>query len=324
MHFYCTYFDQGFTRRGLALYESLRKHAGDFKLYALCFDQEAYDALVQYNSGNLIPVSLTELLASDHDLAAVRPYRSTVEFYFTSTPAWPLFLLHKFPEIDQIIYLDADLYFYSSPEPIFEEIKDASISIIGHRYAPHLIDYEKNGIYNVSWVGICRDENGLACLELWREKCLEWCYDRHENGKYADQKYLDYWPERFANLHIIQHLGVNLAPWNISNYKISVDESGRVLVDDQKLIFYHFHGFKKVLKNAYCPNLVQYGSLLTDVIRDNIYLPYIEHLEKLSDYGPLKYRLRGNGLKLWLKKCFLSWRVKIQLFKNQLIVYEVK
>ena len=56
-------------------------------------------------------------------------------------------LLANHPEIDVLTYLDADLYFYSSPEPIFSEFQGASVLIHEHRYSPELKCMEINGKY---------------------------------------------------------------------------------------------------------------------------------------------------------------------------------
>ena len=46
--------------------------------------------------------------------------------------------MDKFKDINLITYLDADLLFYSSFEPIFNEIGNSSIAIIEHRFAKAL------------------------------------------------------------------------------------------------------------------------------------------------------------------------------------------
>ena len=41
----CTLFDYNYMDRGIALYQSLKKYAADFRLYILCMDQMTYDTL---------------------------------------------------------------------------------------------------------------------------------------------------------------------------------------------------------------------------------------------------------------------------------------
>jgi hypothetical protein len=139
------------------------------------------------------------------------------------------------------IYLDADLYFYSPLQPLFDEIGDASIAIIEHRFPPAQKHLEVNGRFCVEWVGFRRDEQGLACLARWREQCIEWCFHRLEQDRMGDQKYLDQWPGRYIGLHILQHPGAGVAPWNYSQYRFDQNEQGAITLDGAQLIFYHFH-----------------------------------------------------------------------------------
>jgi hypothetical protein len=148
------------------------------------------------------------------------------------------------PSVDALTYLDADLLFYSSTEPLFEEIGSSSIAIIEHRFTPRLKKYEANGIFCVEWVGFRRDEEGMACLSRWRQQCIEWCYNRLEDGRMGDQKYLDEWPGRYRSCHIIRHAGAGIAPWNYAQYSFDSDTEGNITVDGMPLIFYHFHQFQ--------------------------------------------------------------------------------
>ena len=72
------------------------------------------------------------------------------------------------------------------------------------------------------------DRSGREALEWWRERCLEWCYNRHEDGKFGDQKYLDDWVERFKNVRVINNIGVGVAPWNVNSYELIRSEERRV------------------------------------------------------------------------------------------------
>ncbi len=131
--------------------------------------------------------------------------------------------------------------FYSSPNPIFEEMEGKSVLIVPHRFPENQREKEKFGIYNVGWVSFRNDCIAKECLWWWRERCLEWCYDRVEPGRFGDQKYLDEWPHRFPGIHVLQHLGAGLGPWNWMAFRITV-EGENAAVDGVPLIFYHFHG----------------------------------------------------------------------------------
>ena len=163
---------------------------------------------------------MSELEEADPELLGAKANRSIVEYYFTLTPAWMLYLLEQVKTIEMITYLDGDLVFYSDPEVVFEEIGEGSVAIVPHNFFPAVQEKEKCGKYNVGWLSFRKDEAGLSCLRWYRERCLEWCYDIIEEDRYADQKYLDYFADKFENVVIIYNPGVNLAPWNIGNYEL--------------------------------------------------------------------------------------------------------
>jgi hypothetical protein len=280
MYYFCTYFDNRYLPMGMALYQSLKKQCPSFELWVLCMDRTCYDILFKLQLPNVHLIPLEDFEAGDEKLLTAKRNRTLIEYYFTCTPSLPLFILNHYPEVDQITYLDADLFFFNSPMPLFDEIGLYSIAIVEHRFPPHLRHLENTGIYNVGWLSFKRDEQGLACLQWWREQCIEWCYDRVEDARYADQKYLDTWPDRFSGVVILRHKGANLAPWNISNYTVREDR-GHVWVDEQPLIFYHFHGLKKVNDWLYNHNLAVYRVKISSSVVRSIYAPYIANVLKV-------------------------------------------
>ena len=278
MHVFCTYFDHHYLPRGLVLYESLRRHGPDAKLWVLCLSQEAYNWLVQERLDGVRPISLEEFEQADPELRVAKLNRTIVEYYFSCTPSLPLFVFARDPQADMVTYVDADLYFFRDPLPVIAEMAQNSIAIIGHRFPPSHRYLEKTGIYNVGWISFRRDENARRCLDWWRHQCLEWCYDRVEEGRYGDQKYLDQWSTLFRGVVVIKHQGANLAPWNLANYTIYFRD-GRVWVDDQELIFFHFQGFQQINRWLYEPQLIRYGARPTRIIRQHILLPYWRALQ---------------------------------------------
>jgi lipopolysaccharide biosynthesis glycosyltransferase len=277
--YYCTYFDHRYLDKGKALYYSLLQHCNDFTLFVLCLSGECYGELQKLNLSNMNLIYLEELERWNNELLQAKTTRSLIEYYFTYTPFLPLYIFDHFSQVDLITYLDSDLFFFSDPEPLFKEMQGNSIAIIGHRFPAHFLHLEDMGKYNVGWLSFRRDSSSLSCLSWYRERCLEWCYDRIEDGKYADQKYLDYFPEKFQNVIVLQHKGANLAPWNIANYNLT--PSGRYLkVDDQDLIFYHFQGVKHIMGPLYNSGLSIYQVEMNKIIRNMLYKPYVHCLYK--------------------------------------------
>jgi len=237
-HHFCTLFDRNYLFKGIAMLESLARHCPTAKVFVLCMDDTTHDLLGRLAFPHVVRIRLADV--EDEALLAVKPTRGVAEYCWTLTPCLCWHVLQSRPDVDQLTYLDADLFFYSSVDPIFEEFGAASIAIIEHRFIPRLQAYAINGRFNVEWASFRRDDQGMACLARWREQCIEWCFNRLEDGRMGDQKYLDEWPDRYSSLCIIQHSGAGVAPWNYANYEIELGANG-ITVDGAPLIFYHFH-----------------------------------------------------------------------------------
>lgn len=281
LHF-CTLYNINYLNKGLLMYQSLTKYCNNFKMYVLCLDDKVYDYWRAQNENgtvnNVVPLALSDVEKNMPELLTAKSNRSVIEYYFTLSPCMPLYILNTFPEVDVITSLDADIYFFSSPEIIYDDLKDYSVLITPHRLTEALKASEVHGRYNVSFQVFKRDDVGLAVLNDWKDKCIEWCYDRLEDGKYADQKYLDTWIRDFKKVKEITHPGAGLAPWNIGDVKVKKD-GDNLFVSGQPVIYYHFHALRFLR-----PNVVSCGTgKYKAPINRNIYIPYIKALLKLNE-----------------------------------------
>lgn len=274
MRIYCTLFDGGYIARGLALAGSLNEHCRPFELYILCMDDDAGLLLAQLEMPNVVPVRLAELEGEDKLLADIKPTRNTVEYYFTCKASLVRYVLAKNADCERVTYLDADLYFCSDPSGLDDEIAASSVAVIEHRFTPVNQRLFKYGRFNAGWLSVRNDAAGRECIDWWRSRCLEWCYDYVKGDRYADQKYMDRFPELF-NAAIVANIGANLAPWNIGNYTLTY-QGGKLFVDDQQLVFYHFQGVKHLFGSLVESGLASYRQSLSPVARDYLYLPYLE------------------------------------------------
>jgi hypothetical protein len=271
---YCTYFDHNYLSRGLALYHSLQGHSSSSRLWVLCLSEACYRILTELDLPDLIPRRLVDFEAADPEVAATRPDRSVIEYYFTCSPAWTLYVLNSEPDAEWVTYLDSDLFFFASPEPIYAEMNNAAFGIIPHRFTKRLVAQRRFGIYNVGWVSVRRCDEGVAALRWWRQRCIEWCHDFVDGDRFADQRYLDRLPGLFPNVHVIQHLGANLAPWNFADLPMEWRDETVLVEWRYPLLFFHFQGVKRVGRYYFNSHRV-FHAPFPDLVRRRIYEPYI-------------------------------------------------
>jgi hypothetical protein len=280
MREFCTLFDSNYLVKAVAMHRSLLRHCADFRLTAFCFDDEAKAILDDLGLSRLTPVALADLEAADPALLSTKGDRTPVEYCWTATPALPRYLFASRPELREVTYLDADLLFFSDPEPLFTDMGDASVLITPHRFSPEYAHQAENGIYNVQFLVFRRDGRGEEILQWWHDRCIEWCYYRLEDGKLGDQKYLDDWPERFEGVHVLRHKGGGLAPWNISQYRLEPTSEGGVAVDEDRLVFFHYHRtqLRRRGPHAWQPP----GYEITPRQRELVYDPYLAALDEAT------------------------------------------
>lgn len=276
MHNFCTLFDSNYLSRGLAMHESLQRHGKPFHLFIFPFDDAALKILTDLNLENVTLVKMSDF--EDEDLLRIKPTRTRGEYCWTCTPSIIHFSIRKY-NLPECTYLDADLCFFSDPAVLLDEMGENSILITDHRYSRENDYAEISGIYCVQFICFKNDTRGMTALTWWRERCIEWCFNRLEDGKFGDQKYLNDWPVRFEGVHVLQHLGGGVAPWNVQQYKIEKDNARYWISGESRrdeLVFYHFH-WVKFLNNGKADigayNLafpfveVIYGDWLKEVIR---------------------------------------------------------
>jgi len=277
---FCTLFNTAYLSRGLVLYQSLRKHAPDSHLYVFAFDDQVLDYFRKENLPGLTVISLLEF--EDPELLRIKSSRSAAEYCWTCTPSTVLYCIRNY-HLDQCTYVDADLCFYDNPALLMKEMGADSVQITEHRYTKAYDQSAASGKYCVQFVTFRNDTVGMNILLSWRAACIDWCYARVEEGKFGDQKYLDYWNERYGHVNELQHLGGGLAPWNIQQYRFKSDGNvitGTELVSGKafQAVFYHFHDLK-----FYADDKVALTALLYEVneeVKHVFYEPYLTALLK--------------------------------------------
>lgn len=258
-------------------------------LHVLALSDICEEFLRKLALDGLVVVPLSKILNSEPRLCEARKSRSATEFIFTLTPYIVCHALNKVQEGEQVVYLDADMMFFSSPASILENSKNFDISITPHNFSSHHKHKIKCGIYNVGWVGFSKNKEGIKCAKWWAEKCLEWCYEVVEEDRYADQKYLNKFPSICKQALIINNKGFNCAPWNASN-KSFKNHNEIFSVDGEQLILYHFSHVKRVSKHVIASRLRQQYVINSCGLKAYVYKQYAIKLDLVSN----KYKIPSN------------------------------
>ena len=221
-----------------------------------------------------------EFLDQNASLARAVVGRSKAEQIFTAGPSYLLEQANSVAEQGWLVYCDADLFFFQGLEDYLSSFDEANVVLAAHRHffwnSRRLAKY---GRYNVGLVAFRNNEDGLRALRFWADSCLEWCYDRPEDGKYADQKYLERFSSVSSGVYVDNSLGANLAPWNSFLKRISSSKSGEIFVRRGKLIYFHAQGLKQ-RNGRWILGHLNYLSFAGPRLKKLIYRPYLDKLEE--------------------------------------------
>jgi hypothetical protein len=247
---FCTLYNSNYAAKGLAMYHSLAKHCPSFHLYLFAFDDRLAIAMKQMALKHLTVITLKEF--EDPELLSIKHTRTAGEYCWTCSGSTILYCLEHF-HLDACTYIDADLCFFSDPSVLIDEMGSDDVLITAHRYTPKYDQTKTSGKYCVQFMTFKNTENGLHVLRWWRNACLEWCFNRQEDGKFGDQKYLDDWTTRFKGIHELQHLGGGVAPWNMQQYHFHRKDGvlmGTEIATGKEfpVIFFHFHSLRCYVK----------------------------------------------------------------------------
>jgi len=312
---FCTLFDSFYLSRGLAMYHSLESVCTDFHIYIFTFDDQCHSILTTLELKNATLIPLAEF--EDNRLLSVKNERTKAEYCWTCTSSTIEYIFKRY-NVSQCTYLDADLYFFNSPLDLTEELNELKkILITEHRYSWFSKMYEERraGKYCVQYLTFTNDIDSRKVLNHWIDQCIDWCYNRYEDGKFGDQKYLDDWPIEYSSVKVSENPGAGVAPWNISAYNILYENDTLYGIEKKtknkfKVVFYHFH-FVRFLTDGYID--LGWNHIPESVIK-HIYSPYLNLLTSLEknlsdefkDYKSPFYRTSidniKSGLKYFIKK----------------------
>ncbi len=285
---FCTLFDSYYLDKGIALYNSLKRVAKDFKLYIYAFDDKAYEVLTSMKPEHAVILKESDLRESYPILERLKEERSKAEYSWTCTPVSIEYVLDHFGE-ESCTYIDADLFFFKDPQVLEDEIKasKASTVITPHRFSDSLKDrrlLNRSGKYCVEFNYFDNSTDSREALTWWRDKCFEWCFHKYEKDRMGDQKYIEKFTQLFKGVHELENLGGGVAPWNLAQYEYTGRWDGKAPILKEKrtgrefpVVFYHFQSMRYIN-----PDLIIIRSEThSRKTKDVLYRPYLIQLEKV-------------------------------------------
>lgn len=155
------------------------------------------------------------------------------------------------PACEKLFYFDPDIAVLNSMVPVLELLDHADIVLTPHQIHPEpraalqaIRDNEitslSHGAYNLGFLALANRGEGRRCAEWWDDRLRDWCHDRKDIGVFVDQKWCDLIPCFFDNVKVLRDPGCNVASWNLSHRRLSIDDGGQIRVNDVPLRFFHF------------------------------------------------------------------------------------
>jgi hypothetical protein len=150
--------------------------------------------------------------------------------------------------IDHVIYFDPDILICSALDPVYNALASSSIVITPHSTSPNEGDpYAEtllliDGVFNLGFIAVSKTPETERFLNWWEKRCLTLGYNERWSGLFVDQKWINLLPCYFNSVHVLKHVGCNVAYWNIHERMLGKSESSWTVNQTTPLIFFHFSG----------------------------------------------------------------------------------
>lgn len=296
----CTISTRSHLFKSLALAESLSSFG--FSTFILVIDDVFSSDDEQLKSNKLVTLDkLNDKLA----IRIIKKYKN-----YPDKLRWalkPMFVKHLLENgYEQVIYADNDIFFYSSPDFLFEKLKKASFLLTPHFYKA-TSDKGQNwleanyrvGLYNAGFFGANKD--ALPILDWWANCCLYNVKKAYWRGLYDDQKYLDLVPVIFDNVDIVKNRGCNFAGWNCDEVLIEEKEN-LLFINNEQLVFIHFAQLSmERFSDDKSPIYLRYQEYLIALQKQNSSFDFNGKKRSLSAFSTYFYYLRWKCSRLFEK-----------------------
>lgn len=265
--------------------DSLISHNPNIKfVIGLC---DIVDEMIDYSTNvGFEVVPLIELGLPNFD-ELINKY-NIVELNTSIKPSFFKYLINRDKEFSKIIYFDPDIEIFSPLDNLFTLLDSHDIIITPHILSPPPMDslepgenlFMMYGIFNLGFLALNgRSSQSAAFLDWWESRTLELGKSDIENGYYVDQLWINMAPVYYDKVLILKDPGYNVAPWNLHEREIIVNEHGKYrMYDGSELVFYHFSSFNYRITDRLAKFFTRYQYSNASFAVKSIYQSYREKM----------------------------------------------
>jgi hypothetical protein len=238
------------------------------------------NSFLKYNPGYIFVIGLLDetgtgqhnnvsdrfkyIQVSDLEIGYIEEMRERYSNFEFSCALKPFFADHILKELEaeHVIYLDSDIYVFSTFSEIEDLFKPYSIVITPHYLSSSprndnnkadlmMLNY---GIFNGGFFALSNSPVSANFLDWWKDKLKTECKRDLCNGRFVDQIWLNLCLIYFDNVHILRDPGYNMATWNLCERTVTLVNGAYLVNQKTPLVFFHFSGYspnqpEKISKN---------------------------------------------------------------------------
>lgn len=179
-------------------------------------------------------------------------------------------------DCEAVLYMDPDTVAFSRLDDVIASLRERSVVLTPHLTMPEqsveaVMDNEisclKHGVYNLGFVGVRADAQGIEFARWWGERIYRFCRDDIPNGLFTDQRWIDLVPAFFDNVGILRTPRLNVATWNLRRRHLEGSLETGLTVNGEPLGFYHFTGFDSGAHKAMADKNAQGNAAVSELVQ---------------------------------------------------------
>lgn len=295
---FVTYFSKEFMIQGSVAIDSFLNFHKESSGFVICLDRTTSLYLKSKNYPKTIAIidleELSEINSMFHNFINSRSYTESI---ISIKPHLIEEFLGQVDEDSYLVYFDADLFFFNSLLNIDEITSGFEVLLSEHLFPVKMRESVKFGKFNGGFVVFRNSKISKGLLKRWKDLCTEWCKLELLENKFADQKYLDEFPEN-EGVSSLKHPGVNNGQYYFQD-KRDFDllfRERRIQLEGFPLICFHFHGIR-ILLSGVSTGFNRYGKPRNFLwVLFCIYLPYIKGIRLESKYARSRFPSDWNQI----------------------------